>query len=92
MVQRTPFRDRGRALVLLVPLALLLAVIFAYVFQSARQPGFLSPGVPECRAAFQHARTARDSAIVDVQQPSSGPQKDPNAPTCGTLRVTRQIR
>jgi hypothetical protein len=91
-VRRTPIRDVVRAVVFLGLLGVLLAAVLAYLYRSARTPGFLSPGVPECRAAYHRAQTAGDSAMVDVQHPSSGPQKDPNAPTCGTLRITGRLR
>ena len=91
-VKPTPIRNALRATLLFGLLGVLLVAILAYVYRSAREPGFLSPGVPECRVAYQHAGTASDSAMVDVRHPSSGPQKDPNAPTCGTLRITGQLR
>lgn len=90
-VKPTPIRNALRGLLLYGLLGVLLVVILAYIYRSAREPGFLSPGVPECRAAYRHARTASDLAMVDVRHPSSGPQKDPNAPTCGTLRITGQL-
>lgn len=85
-------RERAKTFTIVVSLGLLFAAIAVLLFQSARRPGFLSSGVPECRVAYERARTANDSAIVDVRHPSSGPQKDPNAPTCGTLRITGQLR
>jgi hypothetical protein len=91
-VKPTPIRNAFHGLLLYGILGALLVAILAYFYRSAREPGFLSPGVPECRVAYQRARTAIDSAMVDVRHPSSGPQKDPNAPTCGTLRITGQLR
>jgi hypothetical protein len=64
----------------------------AILFKSSRTPGFASPGVPECRAAYKSALTRQDSSIIDLQHPSTGPQKDPNAPTCGTLRILGALR
>ena len=91
-VRSARIRERAQTFVVVVSLGLLLAAIAVLLFQSARRPGFLSAGVPECRVAYERARTASDTAMVDLRHPSSGPQKDPNAPTCGTLRVTGQLR
>jgi hypothetical protein len=85
-------RERALTLTATIALALLLVAIAALMFQWSRHPGFLSPGASECRASFARARTASDSAAIDLRHPSSGPQKDPNAPTCGTLRITGELR
>ena len=91
-VKPTLIRNAFRGLLLYGLLGALLVIVLAYVYRSAREPGFLSPGVPECLVAYHHAHTESDSAMVDVQHPTNGPQKDPNAPTCGTLRITGQLR
>lgn len=84
--------ERALTLTATIAVALLLGSIAVFLFQLARHPGFLSPGASECRASYARARTASDSAAVDLRHPSSGPQKDPNAPTCGTLRITGELR
>ena len=71
--------------------AILALSVFAlatawFILRDAERPGFLSPGVAECQHAYAKAHTSADTQMVNVMHPSTGPQKDPNAPTCGTLR------
>jgi hypothetical protein len=73
-------------------IVLALVGVAVLVFKSSRTPGFALLGVPECRVAYTSARTAQDSSIIDLQHPSTGPQKNPNAPTCGTLRIVGALR
>ena len=80
------WRDRlGTAGYALAVLALFAGLLW-YVFRAAREPGYLSLGREECARSYREARTGADTAAVDRRHPSTGHQKDPNAPTCGTLR------
>ena len=72
--------------------ALLLGGYGWYVARSARDPGFLSAGAQECAGLYRAARTAADTARADLVHPATGNQKDPNAPTCGTMRQTGTLR
>ena len=63
-----------------------------WTYYRARNPGFAYAGAQECRAAYARAATLRDSAIVDARWPGTGAPKDPNAPTCRSLRLTGQLR
>jgi hypothetical protein len=65
--------------------------LLGFEFWRSRHPGFLQTGVPECRAAYARARTAADTASADETHPTAGPQRDPNDPTCGTLRAAREL-
>jgi hypothetical protein len=87
---------RWRTLVLAAGAVALLAAGVAlavgYGVRSARQPGFLSLGVAECRRAYGRAASRTDSLVVDARHPAPGPQKDPNAPSCGVLRRTGALQ
>ena len=73
-------------------IAVIIAALMALTFWRARWPGFLNPGVAECRVAYARARTAVESASVDAAHPASGPQKQAPSVSCGTLRVTGALR
>jgi len=60
-------------------------------FSSARHPGFLRPAAHECRALYADATTRHDTARVDLTHPALASQKDPNLPTCGTLRQLGEL-
>jgi hypothetical protein len=81
----------GRVLVASLLIAFLAALV-AREYYRARRPGFLSAGVAECRAAYQVALTAADSALVDARVPSSGGQKGWTAQRCGFLRHSGALR
>ena len=79
--------------ILLVALLIaFVAALIAWEYYSARRPGFLSEGVAECRTAYQAARNAADSAIIDRRIPSSGGQKGWTAQSCGFLRQSGALR
>ena len=61
-------------------------------FFRGRHPGIATMYAEECRAAYARARTATDSAIIDVRRSASNTGKEPNAPTCGVLRRTGELR
>ena len=63
-----------------------LAGLFYWQFYSSRHAGFLRPGAQECRALYADARSPSDTARVDIVHPALASQRDPNIPTCGTLR------
>lgn len=73
-------------------LIVFFACLAALEFFNARRPGFALAGVQECRVAYERAKSYGDSAMVDVTRPATGPQKTPNAPTCGTMRITGALR
>jgi hypothetical protein len=72
MNQRVLWRDRLPPAGVLIAGALLLIGFTALVFVFARHPGFLSLNETVCREGYRHARTARDSALVDGQRPADG--------------------
>jgi hypothetical protein len=77
----------------LAALALSFAAGAAWLsFRRGREPGLLSTGRSECIAAYRGARTAVDSAMIDLRRPTTGAQKDHNAPTCGTMRQVGGMR
>src|SRR5687768_10217565 len=63
-----------------------VAVLAYWQFYSSRHAGFLRPGTVECRALYDAARSASDTSRVDLTHPALASQRDPNIPTCGTLR------
>jgi hypothetical protein len=75
--------------IVLIGLAL---VAFGYLFYGPGTRPMTLPGLQECRAAYAAARSSTDTAIIDQRYPASGPQNRPDAMTCGTLRVTGQLR
>ena len=75
-----------------VGLTVIAIIGAALIYVNARAPGKLSPGAEECRRNYRRAHTRADSLMVDAQWPSTGPAKDPNAPTCRMLRLTGQLR
>lgn len=66
--------------------ALLLWGYVWFDWRRSREPGFLSAGAQECARFYRRAVTAADTHRVDLMHPATGYQKDPNAPTCGTMR------
>jgi hypothetical protein len=82
----TPFT---RTVIALIALG---AFLFAWVYILARRPGAARLGVEECQVAYRSARTAQDSAIIDEQHPSTGPQKGPISPSCAVLRKTGALK
>lgn len=69
-----------------------LAALVALEYYRARRPGFVSAGVAECKTAYQGARNAADSAMLDQRIPSSGGQKGWTAQSCGFLRQSGALR
>ena len=63
-----------------------------FMLRSAEWPGFMSASVGECKHAYARASTSADTAAVDVMYPAMGATKEPNAPTCGTLRRVGSLR
>lgn len=68
-----------------IALMVIAGVCAALIYYRAVHPGYAS-AFEECRRAYGRARTATDTAAIDARHPVSGNAKDPNAPTCGTLR------
>jgi hypothetical protein len=81
-----------QGLLIVCLLVAFFAALVAWEYYRARQPGFLSAAVAECRTAYRAARTAADSAIVDERVPSSGGQKGWTAQRCGFLRESGALR
>jgi hypothetical protein len=79
---------------LFLPLAV---VVFAAVITllNLRQPGRV-PGdaaaAEQCRAAYRSARTAADSASVDMRRPVVSRGHATVALSCGVMRVAGQLR
>jgi hypothetical protein len=84
--------DRIDSIRVWISLGIIVVVVAAVVFLRARHPGTAYPGAEECRTAYRKANTSTDSAVVDVLHPATGAPKDPNAPTCKTLRLTGELR
>lgn len=76
----------------IIGVMLLCAGAVYWEFYRGRHPGIASMYAEECRAAYGRARTATDSAIVDDRRSASNIAKEPNAPTCGVLRRTGELR
>jgi hypothetical protein len=82
----TPFT---RAMMVLIALGVFLSIV---VYVGSRRPGAGRLGVQECQVAYRSSRTRQDSAIIDEQHPSTGPQKGPMSPSCGVLRKTGALK
>jgi hypothetical protein len=80
------WRDRIGAVGYVLAVIALLGAFVWFEARKSREPAYLSLGREECAYAYREARTAADSGRVDLRHPATGNQKDPNAPTCGTLR------
>ena len=88
---REPLADRLGTPLAVGALLLMLGTFTVLWAIESRHPGFASAGAQECRHAYSTARTASDTAIIDARHPATGPQKDPNAPSCGMLRLTGEL-
>ena len=83
---REPLTDRLRTPFAVGTMVIIFGLVIAQLVLRGRHPGFASAGAAECRRAYNVARTAADTATIDYRHPAAGQQKDPNAPSCGTLR------
>ena len=86
------FKERLSTAIGIAMVLAFFAGLVAWEYFQARRPGFLSPGVAQCRIAYTNARTPKDNALVDRTVPSTGPQKGWKAQTCGFLRSSGALR
>jgi hypothetical protein len=74
-----------------VMVAALFAGLVWFAFRAARAPGELSLGREECARSYRLARTAADTAIIDLRHPAMGTARAPTPPTCGVLRRLHRL-
>ena len=82
---RKPSTWTGQIIAIFVVLAVLL-----WFVQMRRAPMQLLER-RDCQRAYEAARTAADSAIVDARQPLDASRSDRGAVTCGELRRTGRL-
>ena len=94
MTQRVLLRDRLPPLWAMAGVAIVVIGCAMWMFWSARHRDFLSPTKMVCLEAYDHAHTARDSAVVDVQIPTDGMGRSHigGALSCGVLRLGGELR
>ena len=74
--------------ILLVIFAVVLGVVSIWQYHRRASAIGADPlSVSQCVAAYQRARTASDSAIVDLQRPINDRQQAANPRTCKQLRI-----
>jgi hypothetical protein len=87
-----PIRDRLPRFGVVTGIVAVILILAGLVFLQARHPGFASVGAVECERSYRRARSSPDTAIVDLQIPATGREKGPNAPSCGFLRRSGELR
>jgi hypothetical protein len=76
----------------IIALLIVALVTLCWIYLPARHPGFLSLGAEECRGDYRQARTAADTARIDLIVPATGGQKGWTAQRCGLLRTSGAVR
>jgi hypothetical protein len=92
MAQRVLLRDPLPYFWIGILLLVMLIMFAISEFAFARHPGFMSDPALACRAAYAHARTAQDSAVVDAQTVTEGRARVENALSCGAMRRSGELR
>ncbi|HEX5436480.1 MAG TPA: hypothetical protein VFW98_04945 [Gemmatimonadaceae bacterium] len=87
-----PWRGRFAAWPIVLGIAAIVGIVLVVEFVLAADPG-TQPEAAECRAAYERARTAVDSAAVDAQRPLVRRQSAaPSRLSCGELRRSGELR
>jgi hypothetical protein len=89
---RIPIRDRLPGFGVAASIVAVILISAGVAFLRARHPGFASAGAVECERSYRRARSSRDAAVVDLQIPATDREKTPNAPSCGFLRRSGELR